>query len=262
VNSSPIPQSPRSGRRRCRSPSSISTARTCAGPHGDEYQTSTLYLETRTFDVYQRRGSYGRSKYRIRRYNGSDLAFLERKFRTDRLLAKRRTRFSTDIISRLANTVGDGRWAGACFHRRIRLRKLHPLVQLSYERMARVSHSSSGPVRLTIDRHLRALPLPDFAFLPGGVGLPFLDHACIVEVKYQGELPAVFRELAETFCLDVQKLSKFRAAIRALDYPLGIEPDEQVPHPLAAVLAESDRRGRMQTEDFRGRVPVPSSTTS
>jgi hypothetical protein len=214
------------------------------GPYGDEYLTSTLYLETRNFDVYQRRGSYGRSKYRIRRYNGSDLAFLERKFRTERLLAKRRTVVAVDAIRQLADPADDACGPSGWFHRRIHLRRLHPLVQLSYERVARIGQSSVGPVRLTIDRHLRALPLPDFAFLPGTVGFPFLEHSCIVEVKYQTELPALFRELAETFCLDVQKVSKFRAAVRALDYPLPIEPDEQVPHTLPVSLAvDSDPEG-------------------
>jgi hypothetical protein len=201
------------------------------GTHGDEYATSTLYFETRTFDVYNRCGSYGRSKYRIRRYGSADTVFLERKFRTERLLAKRRTVVPLSAITRLGAAEPDASWPGFWFHRRLQLRRLYPLMQLSYDRVARVGESSTGPVRLTIDRHLRALPLPDFAFLPA-IGLPFLEQTCIVEVKYQVALPALFRELAETFCLDVEKISKFRAALRSLDYPLGRDPDEEVPHPL------------------------------
>ena len=210
------------------------------GEHGDEYQTSTLYFETRAFDVYRRRGSYGRSKYRIRRYGPSDTVFLERKFRTERLLVKRRTTVALSTIPNLSAPAHDPNWAGLWFHRRVQLRQLQPLVQLSYDRVARVSQSSHGPIRLTVDRHLRALPLPDFAFLPP-VGLAFLEQACIVEVKYQTELPALFREMAETFCLDVQKISKFRAALRALDYPLPRDPDEEVPH--ALVMADVDPAG-------------------
>ena len=210
------------------------------GAHGDEYQTSTLYFETRAFDVYRRHGSYGRSKYRIRRYGPSDVVFLERKFRTERLLVKRRTTVALGAIPNLAAPTSDESWPGFWFHRRVELRRLQPLVQLSYDRVARVSHSSHGPVRLTIDRNLRVLPLPDFAFLPP-VGLSFLEQACIVEVKYQMELPSLFRELAEIFCLDVQKISKFRAALRALDYPLPRDPDEEVPHPL--LMADPDPAG-------------------
>lgn len=210
------------------------------GGHGDEYSTSTLYFETRAFDVYNRRGSYGRSKYRIRRYGRSNTVFLERKFRTERLLAKRRSEVSIEAIAQLGGCEPDAAWAGFWFHRRVQLRRLHPLVQLSYDRVARVGQSPNGPIRLTIDRNVRALPLPDFAFLPA-VGLPLLDRACIVEVKYQVALPALLKELAERFCLDVQKISKFRAALRSLDYPLTPEPDEEVSHPL--LLTDPDLAG-------------------
>jgi hypothetical protein len=56
------------------------------------------------------------------------------------------------------------------------------------------------------DANLQALPLPDFAFLPG-CGQPFLEHSCIVEVKYQVALPAFFKELAETFGLQLHAIS-------------------------------------------------------
>src|SRR4051812_14297537 len=45
------------------------------GPFGDEYDTSTLYFDTEELDVYHRRRSYGRSKYRVRRYGASDVVF-------------------------------------------------------------------------------------------------------------------------------------------------------------------------------------------
>jgi hypothetical protein len=202
------------------------------GVHGDEYSTSTLYLETRAFDVYHHRRSYARSKYRIRRYGSADQVFVERKFRTERLLAKRRTLVPLDLIPRFAGSWRDHDWTGRWFHRRIALREVHPLVQLSYDRVARVGTSAHGPVRLTIDRNLRALPMADYAFLPP-VGLSFLERACIVEVKYRVALPGLIKELAATFNLEVQKMSKFRTALRALDYPLGRDADEQVPHPLS-----------------------------
>lgn len=203
-----------------------------AGEHQDEYSTTTLYFETRSFDVYHRRGSYGRSKFRIRRYGESPIVFLERKFRTERLLSKRRTTVPIEILPSLHEGEVRPAFAGHWFHQRLQLRGLRPLMQLSYDRVARVSPGTNGPVRLTIDRNLRALPLADFAFMPP-IGLPFLEDVCIVEVKYQVALPALIKELAATFGLDVQKVSKFRAAIRSLDYPVAAEHDEQVPHTLA-----------------------------
>lgn len=209
-----------------------------AGIDADEYSTSTLYFETPEFDVYQRQGSYGRSKYRIRQYGESDLVFLERKFRTDRLLAKRRTRVSGSDLLRLENDCPDPKWDGFWFHRRIVLRRLRPLLQLSYDRIAREGMSSTGPVRFTIDANLTALPMPDRAFLPG-IGMPFLEGFAIIEIKYRISLPAMFRTLAEQFGLQLQKISKFRAGLRALDYPLPRDPDEQVPGMLSAAGGDS-----------------------
>ena len=50
------------------------------GVFADEYTTASLYFETTDFAVYQRQASYGRSKFRIRRYGMSDIIFLERSF--------------------------------------------------------------------------------------------------------------------------------------------------------------------------------------
>jgi hypothetical protein len=94
---------------------------------------------------------------------------------------------------------------------------------------------------MTIDVNLHALPMHDLAFLPG-CGLRFLDDICIVEVKYRVAMPAIFKQLAETFGLDVVTMSKFRGALRALDYPLAAEPHEDEAHPLTA--AEADAAGR------------------
>src|SRR5678809_703047 len=71
------------------------------GPHADEYRVSTLYLDTAARDVFHRRGSYGRSKYRVRRYGEEPRVFLERKLRTGSRLAKRRTDIPLDSLHTL-----------------------------------------------------------------------------------------------------------------------------------------------------------------
>ena len=201
------------------------------GEHHDEYSTSSLYFETPRFDVYRREASYGKAKYRVRRYGNSPTIFVERKFRTERLLAKRRTTVPLADLAKLAEPVADPSWAGYWFHRRILLRELRPLIQLSYDRVARVGESSTGPVRMTIDAHLHVLPMPDRAFI-AGVGMPAVPDKCIIEVKYRMQLPAVIKSLAATFGLEVQKMSKFRIGLRALDYPLPKDADEEVPRPI------------------------------
>ena len=196
------------------------------------YSTSTLYFETAEFDVYRRNGSYGRSKFRVRRYGESDIIFLERKFRTSQLLAKRRTTVPLSDIDRLGHGL-DSTWDGFWFHRRITVRNLRPLIQLSYDRVARVGTSPTGPIRMTIDANLAVLPMPDRAFLHG-VGMPFLDGVCIIEVVYCLKFPMIFERFVETFGLEVQKVSKFRAGLRALDYPLPADSIEGIPTPLPA----------------------------
>ena len=47
------------------------------GPFRDQYGVTSIYFDTDAHDVYQRRGSYGKSKYRIRHYENDKAAFLE-----------------------------------------------------------------------------------------------------------------------------------------------------------------------------------------
>ena len=69
-----------------------------AGPFGDEYGISSLYFDTDAGDVFHRRGSFGRAKYRVRRYGDAEVAFLERKLRKPGILSKRRTVVALDAL--------------------------------------------------------------------------------------------------------------------------------------------------------------------
>lgn len=188
-----------------------------SGLLGDEYTTTSLYYETPDFDVYHRRGSYGRSKFRVRRYGGSEIVFLERKFRTNRLLAKRRTTVPIGDLEYLAAATPEPNWPGYWFHRRVLLRRLDPLIQMSYDRIARVGMAGARPIRMTVDTNLRVLPMPDRALIPG-VGFPLIHGHCIVELKYRVELPALFKQLVETFKIESSAVSKYRLGLAVLDY--------------------------------------------
>ena len=55
-----------------------------ADPHadrtlGDRYRITSLYFDTVDLAVHRGLGSYGRSKYRLRRYGAEPRVFLERK---------------------------------------------------------------------------------------------------------------------------------------------------------------------------------------
>ena len=191
-----------------------------SGPEHDQFDTSSLYFETGAFDVFHRRGSYGKSKYRVRRYGTSPIMFLERKFRTDRVLIKRRTTAALDDFRRIESAETDPSWYGYWFHRRLIARRLEPLVQVSYVRTARLGTSPHGKVRMTIDFDLRVLPLPDRAFLPG-TGLPLLQEHNVIEVKYCVQLPPIFQEVISEFALKTQPISKYRAGLALL----GLSPE-------------------------------------
>src|SRR5688500_2261401 len=185
-----------------------------SGPHGDEYRVTSVYFDTVASDVFHRRGSYGRSKYRIRRYQDERTAFLERKLRTSALLAKRRTRVHLDALPLLANPADPDDPAG-WFERRIRVRRLRPVCQVSYARLARQTESSGDPARLTLDDGLATLATDAFSFV-ADPGKQMLQGEMILELKYRSHIPAAFKDLVNDFRLNPRPASKYRLAVEAL----------------------------------------------
>lgn len=192
------------------------------GVHGDEYRTTSLYFDTPALDVLNRRGSYGRAKYRIRRYADGDVVFLERKLRTPTLLAKRRTLVPLADLAWLdgaavggeTGEVGDA-WLGRWMSRRLTARELTPVCQVAYHRMARGIDAAGGHARLTLDDALHATPANRVRF-GADAGVPVLPGAYILELKFRAHLPAVFTRLVEEFRLVPQAASKYRLSMAAL----------------------------------------------
>jgi hypothetical protein len=193
-------------------------ARLAPDPHGtgdfaDEYRVSSLYFDTAARDVFHRRGSYGRSKYRIRRYHEEPSVFLERKLRTGARLSKRRTTIDLVRLPLLADERalnGNGA-ATAWFLRRVAVRGLHPVCQVSYLRTARIADTADGPARVTLDRAMHGAATDAFSF-ETRPATPLLDGTMILELKYRHVLPAVFKQLVEEFALQPQRSSKYRVA--------------------------------------------------
>lgn len=194
------------------------------GPFGDEYRTTSVYFDSDDYDVFHRRGSFGRSKYRIRRYGDEDAFFLERKMRQPGVLAKRRTRLPLVALERLTAQVAYADWPGYWFHRRVTARRLGPVCQVAYSRMARGVIRNGEMVRLTLDGDIRAqlasearfvsdLGVPAMATVPA---LPALSNRLILELKYRGVPPAIFRQLVEEFALTPRAASKYRLGMVAL----------------------------------------------
>jgi hypothetical protein len=190
-----------------------------SGAHGDEYATTSVYFDNAGQDVLFGRGSYGVAKYRMRRYGASAIVFVERKLRRGVAVAKRRTQIQIGDTQRLAPIehlelagCADARW----FHRRVLARQLHPACTVEYRRTARIADTAEGPVRLTVDRDLHAAPVAT----PGAgapVVRPVLAGQCVLELKFRGPAPALFKDLIAAFSLDPQPCSKYRLSMHALE---------------------------------------------
>ena len=187
-----------------------------SGPHADQYTTTTLYTDTPDQDVYHRQGSYGRSKYRVRRYGASDVVFLERKLRTKSLLSKRRSIIPIDALAQLEDTASpEATWVGEWFMGRLAARRLNPVCQVTYSRTARVTQTPYGLARLTVDDGLAARPISRWGYDAPVYEPTLVDHH-IVELKYIVAMPAVFKRLVEAFHLEPMTVSKYRLSVAAL----------------------------------------------
>jgi|SRR5688572_12241793 hypothetical protein len=203
-----------------------------AGAHGDEYRVSTLYLDTVARDVFHRRGSYGRSKYRIRRYGDESRVFLERKLRTSSRLAKRRTDIPLETLPLLQGDALNGNDPTTWFRRRVSVRRLEPVCRVSYLRTARFADTADGKMRMTLDYSLSASTADAFAL--DGIGpSPLLTGHMILELKYRGAMPTVFKELADAFALTPGRASKYRVAADTLGIAR-LSSDEGAPSTLHA----------------------------
>lgn len=193
------------------------------GPFGDSYQTNSLYFDTRDLDVFFRRGSYGRSKYRVRRYGEADSLFFERKLKTHDHVSKRRSIVPIGELPGLGRLEPVKGWPGHWFHRRMLARELGVVCQVQYDRTALVHSNGHGPIRLTLDRNVRAIASNALAFQSLG-GEPSLTGGdAILELKFYQSLPPVFAEMITKFSLTACPISKYRIAIKHLQ----LAPDTQ-----------------------------------
>lgn len=194
------------------------------GADGDTYRIHSLYFDTGHFDVFHGVGSFGRSKYRVRRYNGDDLVYLERKTKSRTWVSKRRSPVSVDQLGFLEEPEADSLWPGFWFHRRLLGRALRPVCQIEYLRTARIGMAEGFPVRLTLDRELKACAVSSQCYDESGNGTPLMAGAWIMELKYRHALPALFKRLVTELAPAPQRLSKYRLAVQALGLASRREP--------------------------------------
>ena len=192
----------------------------CNPEKGDTYDISTLYLDSAELDIFHRTGRIGSAKHRVRRYGGEQTLWLETKRKKKMTVRKNRTAvFESDYLARCtATSVGtpSDAWCGNWFVDRIGQRQLQPAIRINYRRFARVATLDGKAMRLTIDSDMHAQSIRGWHV--GGPScdradaVPFGDNE-ILELKFHGAMPWLFKELLRTFVIPATGYSKFRTAI-------------------------------------------------
>ncbi|MEJ7637518.1 MAG: VTC domain-containing protein [Singulisphaera sp.] len=170
---------------------------------------TSLYLDTPGLDVYHGRGSFGRAKYRLRRYDSGPSLFVERKCKVKyaSVSGGRGSSRQSWPCSTPRTGPRTGRGVGSAG---VSARGSADLPHL-YERVARVGTSLNGPIRLTVDRDFLCRRASAF-------DLPHLRRPCllrrpgVVELKYRAAMPALFRPWSETRPSPAPA-SKYRAGV-------------------------------------------------
>lgn len=194
-----------------------------ADPHSGSYPIEGIYFETSERNVFNKTPGYSRKKFRIRRYSYGATLFLERKFKRNGIVAKKRIPLEASQLSKVlrAEPVSNLSIEPSVqmemdwFARRIDKLMLRPTLCIAYDRIAFLQMDQLGPIRLTIDRGVGCCRLDQMDFPNQSNYAKILEGKCIVEFKYRESLPNTFRQFIEEFQLKIQPVSKFRQGMLA-----------------------------------------------
>jgi len=210
--------------------------RTVAKPDENAIEDGAYKIRSLYFDNYMDKavtdklsGQSRREKFRLRYYNG-DTSFirLERKSKANRLCYKESAAITAEQCAALLAGGYDvlkipeapGRMGGQCrddaagllfmeLYTKIRYQNLRPKSIVDYRREAYIYRA--GNVRITFDSRIRTSNSvagflnPDLPTIPAA-------GAIILEVKYDGFLPDVIRDIVQTGCRSETEFSKYVVA--------------------------------------------------
>jgi VTC domain len=182
-------------------------------PHADPvdgYQITSIYFDTPAFDVFRRNPGYDINKYRLRRYGLTNAVHLERKSKQDGRIWKCRESMNLADLSRPR-----AEWPVSWFKQELDQLQLQPMCAATYQRLAFLGNSSSGSIRLTLDRKAYGRVQSDHDLTPALEGFPLVTDLVIVEFKYLATLPSLFKSAIEQLQLQPTGVSKFRRCLRA-----------------------------------------------
>lgn len=182
---------------------------------GDAYRIHSVYFDTDRLDVFNQAPSYKRRKYRLRRYGNEARIYAECKSKSGDRVSKRRTLLSPEELGRLWEPQADLATPAGWFHRRLLARQLRPRCVIGYERAAYVGAGPSGPVRLTLDRHIQCALSDGLDMSVLRPGIPLLADEVVLELKFRSAMPVLFKELIARMSLSPACISKYRLGMDA-----------------------------------------------
>jgi len=182
---------------------------------GDAYRILSLYFDTPALDAFHRQRPFRRSRYRMRRYGAETVFYLERKRKAGDRVQKQRTQIRTADLAPGQDKNAPLEWPGLSLVQQFHARVLKPLCQVSYERAAYVGGSPEDSVRLTLDRHLRCAPIAAGTLQNLAKPRGLLPGKRILELKYRGQLPALFKRAMSELDLYPKPISKYRLGVGA-----------------------------------------------
>lgn len=201
------------------------TKRLTRDPHADPasggYQVTSVYLDTPELDIYHRTPGYVGSKYRLRRYGLSPLAHAEHKAKQSGQVWKMREGITQPVKDWPHASLPSG--LPPWFAQAVEAGRFRPVCAITYQRLAFLGDSPSGPTRLTLDRQAYGRSAADCRLAPALASkcesshcVDLLRDAAIVELKHLGSLPRLFREVITGFGLVNLGPSKYRSTVEAL----------------------------------------------
>ncbi|MCL1810595.1 MAG: polyphosphate polymerase domain-containing protein [Clostridiales bacterium] len=160
-------------------------------------------------------GMSRREKFRLRYYNGdTSMIRLEKKSKANRLSFKEGAAVSKGQVAALLSGDFDVLKNPDVpllmeFYTKMRYQNLRPKNVVEYKREA--YHYPAGNVRATIDRDIRTSNSPSGFLSPNLVTVP-ATGAVVLEIKYDGFLPDVIRDILMTGWRNQVEFSKYVVA--------------------------------------------------
>lgn len=184
-------------------------------PHGvnGEYDITSVYCDTPLLDVYHRSPGYKRSKYRLRRYGDASNIFLERKTKRGQKVRKKRVSVPEEQLGLLAENPCPQDWVGAWYQAKLQKKQLFPYCAVTYRRAAFLGIAENGPIRMTFDRQLAAMPFKEWRVPRVENGVPLLKTGVLLEMKFHQQMPVLFRDLLPRLPAQPARASKYRLGI-------------------------------------------------